>query len=140
LAAEAIKVFKASTTLVRRIVWIQLLASLVLAVLFLLLGWVYAWSALTGGLIATLANGYFAWKVFGKQRETGPEQILATYYRAEVGKIILTVMLFIGAVVMIKPLSMITLLGVYLFNHLIPWLTSFFLPDDSLNWRTKNVE
>ena len=127
---------KASTTLVRRIIWIQLLASFGLATLLLLLGWVYAWSGLTGGLIATLAHAYFAWKVFGKQRETGPEQILATYYRAEVGKIILTVMLFIGAIVMIKPLSIVTLLGVYLFNHMIPWLASFFLPDDSLNWRT----
>ena len=130
---------KASTTQVRRIILIQLMASLILSALLLVLGWVYAWSALAGGLIATLAHAYFAWKVFGKQQETEPEQILATYYRAEVGKIILTVMLFIGAIVMIKPLSIVTLMGVYLFNHLIPWLASFILPDDSLNWRTKNV-
>lgn len=131
--------FKASTVQVRRIILIQLLATLVLSGLALVFGWVYGWSALTGGLIATLAHAYFAWKVFGRQQETGPEQILATYYRAEVGKIILTVMLFIGAILMIKPLSIVTLLGVYLFNHMIPWLTSFILPDDSLNWRTKNV-
>lgn len=131
--------FKASTVQVRRIILIQLLATLVLSGLALVFGWVYGWSALTGGLIATLAHAYFAWKVFGRQLETGPEQILATYYRAEVGKIILTVMLFIGAILMIKPLSIVTLLGVYLFNHMIPWLTSFILPDDSLNWRTKNV-
>ena len=127
---------KASTTQVRRILLIQLMASFVLSALLLVFGWVYAWSGLTGGLIATLAHAYFAWKVFGKQLETEPEQILATYYRAEVGKIILTVMLFIGAIVMIKPLSIVTLLGVYLFNHMIPWLTSCLLPDDSLNWRT----
>jgi ATP synthase protein I len=132
-------VLKASTTQVRRILWIQLLATLLVSGLLLVFGGVLAGSALIGGLIATLGHAYFAWKVFGKQQETQPEQILATYYRAEVGKIVLTVMLFIGAIVMIKPLSIVTLLGVYLFNHLIPWLASFFLPDDSLNWRTKNV-
>ncbi len=130
---------KASTTQVRRIILIQLLVTLGMSAVLLLLGKVHAWSALTGGLIATLAHAYFAWKVFGKQRETEPGQILATYYRAEVGKIVLTVMLFTGAIVAIKPLNIIALLGVYLINHFIPWLTSFFVDDDGQNWRAKNV-
>ena len=129
---------KASTTQVRRILMIQLIATIAISALMLIFGWVYVWSALAGGLIATLTSAYFAWKVFGKQQETEAEQILATYYRAEVGKIILTVMLFIGAIVMIKPLSIVTLLGVYLINHMIPWLASFFINDDNLIRRTKN--
>ena len=128
---------KASTTQVRRILMIQLVATIALSVALLALDSVYAWSGLAGGLIATLANAYFAWKVFAKQQESEPEQILATYYRAEVSKIILTVMLFTGAIVMIKPLSMIPLIGVYLFNTIIPWLVSY-LDDDSETWRLKN--
>lgn len=130
---------KASTTQVRRIILIQLLVTLGLSALLLLLGKVHAWSALIGGLIAALAHAYFAWKVFGKQQETKPEQILATYYRAEVGKIILTAMLFVGVIIAVKPLNIVALLGVYLINHFIPWLTSFFVDDDGQNWRTKNV-
>ena len=128
---------KTSTTQVRRILVIQLVATFALSVALLVFDPIYAWSGLTGGLIATLANAYFAWKVFAKQQESEPEQILATYYSAEVSKIILTVMLFMGAIVMIKPLSMIPLIGVYLFNTIIPWLVSYF-DDDSETWRLKN--
>lgn len=128
---------KASTTQVRRILAIQLVATLALSVTLLVVDQVHAWSGLAGGLIATLANAYFAWKVFAKQQESEPEQILATYYRAEVSKIILTVMLFVAAIVMIKPLNMIPLIGVYLFNTIIPWLVSYF-DDDSETWRLKN--
>ncbi|MDH5472093.1 MAG: ATP synthase subunit I [Gammaproteobacteria bacterium] len=128
---------KASTIQVRRILMIQLVATVALSVTLLVLGTVYVWSGLTGGLIATLANAYFAWKVFAKQQESEPEQILATYYRAEVSKIILTVMLFAGAIVIIKPLNMIPLIGVYLVNTMIPWLVSYF-DDDSKTWRLKN--
>ena len=128
---------KASTTQVRRILVIQFVATIALSVALLVVDSVHAWSGLAGGLIATLANAYFAWKVFANQQESEPEQILATYYRAEVSKIILTVMLFTGAIVMIKPLNMIPLIGVYLFNTMIPWLVSYY-DDDSETWRLKN--
>ena len=99
---------------------------------------VYFRSALAGGLISTLANAYFAWKSFAKEQESKPEQILASFYAAEVGKIILTVMMFAGAIALIKPLSIITLMGVYMFNHFIPMLVSFSINDDELIRRYKN--
>ncbi len=130
---------KTSTTQVRRILVIQLLATILISAICLAFGVLYATSALAGGMIATLGNGYFAWKVFAKQREATAEQILATYYGAEVGKIILTVMLFTAAIVMIKPLSMVTLVVAYVLNYMIPLLVSIFFKDDSENWRVKNV-
>ncbi|MFW2371718.1 MAG: ATP synthase subunit I [Gammaproteobacteria bacterium] len=129
---------KTSTRQIRQIILIQLGTAFALSAGLLMIDPVYSWSALTGGLIATLANAYFAWKVFAKQQESKPEQILASYYAAEVGKIILTVMMFIGAIVLIKPLSIITLMGVYMFNHMIPWLASFYINDDDLIRRYKN--
>jgi len=131
---------KAGTSQVRRILVMQLLIAALGSLVGLFFGGVYAGSALLGGLIATLANAYFAWKVFAKQKETTPEQILATYYGAEVGKIILTVMLFTAAIVMVKPLSMATLIVAYILNYMIPLLASFFMNDGSENWRAKNVE
>lgn len=98
-----------------------------------------ATSVIAGGLIASLANGYFAWKVFARQRETESAQILSTYYRAEVGKIVLTVMLFVFAISVIKPLNVIALMIAYLLITMIPWLASFFINDDNKNWREKNV-
>ena len=129
---------KTSTKQIRQIILIQLGITFAISVPLLTIDAVYFKSALVGGLIATLANAYVAWKVFAKQQESKPEQILAKFYAAEVGKVILTVAMFFGAIVMIKPLSMVTLLGVYLFNHMIPWLASFFINDDDLVRRTKN--
>jgi len=104
-------------------------------------GWLFsdllAISIAAGGLIASLANGYFAWKVFAKQRETESAQILKTYYGAEVGKIILTVMLFVFVFNTIKPLNVIALMSAYLLITMIPMLASFFInkDDDNKNWR-----
>jgi len=98
-------------------------------------------SIVSGGLIASFANGYFAWKVFAKQREVESAQILKTYYGAEVGKIILTVMLFVFVFNAIKPLNVIALMSAYLLITMIPMLASFFInkDDDDKNWREKNV-
>ncbi len=123
---------------IHQFVLIQLGSTLAISVTLLVIDAVYFWSALAGGLIATLANAYFAWKINARKQNMKPEQILASYYAAEVGKIILTVMMFAGAIVLIKPLSIVTLLGVYMFNHMIPWLASFFINDDELIRRNKN--
>ncbi len=120
---------KASTTQVWRILAIQLLVALFVTIVSLFWGWLYAWSALVGGMIATLGNAYFAWKVFAKQNETTAEQILVTYYGAEVGKVILTVMFFTAAIVMIKPLSMVTMVVAYVLNYMIPLLASLFIKE-----------
>lgn len=129
---------KTSTKQIRQVILIQLGTTFALSVPLLVIDAVYFRSALAGGLIATLANAYVAWKVFARQQELKPELILATFYAAEVGKIILTVMMFIGAILLIKPLSIVTLLGVYLFNHMIPGLASFFINDDDLIRRNNN--
>lgn len=129
---------KTSTKQAKNILLLQFLATVSLAAVALVFDWIYVWSSLAGGMIATLANGYFAWKVFAKQQETKPEQILATYYGAEVGKVILTVMLFAAAIVLIKPLSISTFMVAYLINTMIPWFASFYVDDGSLNRRAKN--
>ncbi|VAW66046.1 hypothetical protein MNBD_GAMMA08-1705 [hydrothermal vent metagenome] len=105
-------------------------------------------SVFAGAIIASLANSYFAWKVFYKAKSAAndaqPAQILTTYYGAEVGKIILTVMLFVTAFNAIKQLNVIALMCAYLFITMIPMLVSFFINTDeddaNKNWRDENVE
>jgi len=102
----------------------------------------------TGAIIASLANAYFAWKVFYRAKSAAndaqPAKILTTYYGAEVGKIILTVMLFVTAFNAIKQLNVIALMCAYLFITMIPMLVSFFINTDeedaNTNWRDENVE
>jgi len=99
-----------------------------------------AMSVFTGAMIASLSNAYFAWKVFSKQKEAKSTEILTTYYGAEVGKIVLTVMLFVAAFNAIEQLNVVALMCAYLIISLIPVLASFFFNDDDTNWREKNVE
>lgn len=128
---------KVSSTQIKKLVLLQFAFGFFISLCALLISQSLAISLLAGGMIASLANGYFAWKVFARQQETESAQILSTYYRAEVGKIILTVMLFVFVISVIKPLNVIALMGAYLLITMIPWLASFFVNDDDKNWRDK---
>ena len=128
---------KTSTTQIKKIVLIQFVTSFMAGAA----GWLFTQpigiSILAGGLIASLANGYFAWKVFAKQQETENAKILTTFYGAEVGKIILTVMLFVFVFKAVEQLNVIALMSAYLLITLIPMLASFFINKDDENktWR-----
>lgn len=129
---------KIATTQVRRGIQLQLLLLAVIAGLLLVIDRRLAVSALAGCFIATLAHIWFAWRALaGAPSEAG--QILGMVYRAEVGKIVLTVMLFVAAFVMIKPLSVVSLMVAYLLTTWIPWLASYLFADDGLTGESKNV-
>ena len=133
---------KTGTTQIKKIVFIQFTASLMASLLIWLIDAALVISVITGAMIASLTNAYFAWKVFSKQKEAKSNEILITYYGAEVGKIILTVMLFVAAFNVIKPLNIAALMCAYLFITLIPVFASFFFNDDDVdaNRRKENVE
>ncbi len=118
------------TLQIKKIVLIQFVMSLFAGVISWFVSQSVALSVFAGGLIASLSNGYFAWKVFARQKEANSAQILTTYYGAEVGKIILTVMLFVAAFSAIKPLNVIALMCTYLFITMVPLLVSFFINHD----------
>lgn len=123
---------------VRRGIQLQLLFLLLLACLVWVMDRQLALSALVGGIIASLAHFWFTWRVFtGAANEAG--QILGTVYRAEVGKIILTVMLFITAFVAIKPMHLASLVAAYFLTTCIPWLASCFFADDSQPGKTGDI-
>ena len=55
-----------------------------------------ALSALTGGLIVVVANVYSTWRVFSASETESAEQALTRLYRAEAGKLIMMVALFVA--------------------------------------------
>lgn len=102
----------------------QLLLTVVISVILLVFDGVKAYSALTGGLIATTANAWFAYKVFSVRPDSAAETMVASAFMGEVYKVILTGALFVCAFVLIKPLSAATLLITYFFVHMTPAMVS----------------
>lgn len=129
---------KATPAQIRVILLLQLVVTLGMSAVALAFGDVYGKSALAGGLIATLANAWFAKQAFRNPTEKDPKQILSTVYRAEISKVILTLLMFVAAIRLVRQLHIITLVSTYFICTLIPWL-SVLVSDGKLNWRAKNV-
>ncbi len=109
-----------------RFVLAQLLTTFVLSATLLFFDCVVAYSSLAGGLIATLANAWFALKVFRVEPTVAAETLLTTFYVGEIYKFILTGALFVIAFVLIKPLSVAALLITYFIVHMTPAVLNVF--------------
>ena len=112
--------------LITRYIVVQLILTVLLSVALVIYDFTVAYSALTGGLIATLANAWFALKIFRVKSKASPEVILAAFYVGEIYKFVLTGAMFVIAFVLIKPLSIVALLLMYLTIHLTPAIMSAF--------------
>jgi len=62
-------------------------------------GATHAKAAIYGGLVAIIPAGYMALRVFTVPADAAPGQLAVTFYRGELGKLVLTALLFwIGVV------------------------------------------
>ncbi len=104
----------------KRIVVAQLAATLAAALLLLLLGYVHALSSLAGGAIATLANAWFALRVFSGYRAQQPERLLGRLYGAEFQKLLLVGFMFAVTMIWMRPLSAVALFGTFMLVQLVP--------------------
>jgi ATP synthase protein I len=117
-----------------RFILTQLLTTIILSVLLLFfdpvfdyaMPYVVAYSSLTGGLIATLANAWFALKVFRVKPTVAAETLLTTFYVGEIYKFVFTGAMFVIAFVLIKPISIVALLLTYLLIHMTPVVQNVF--------------
>lgn len=87
-------------------------------------GWTEAYSAFTGGMIATVANAWFALKVLGSAYADQPSVVLRVFYWGELNKILFTCAMFIAAFILIRPVNAAALLAVYFFVHMTPAVIS----------------
>ncbi len=104
---------------IRTIVAAQFGAALGMGLLLLLYGTVEALSGLAGGLIAALANGFFAIRAFAPYRAQEPGRIASRLFGAEIQKLLLTGLMFVLAIKIISPLSIGALLGGYLIVQVV---------------------
>ena len=102
----------------------QLVLTAAISIVLFFIDLVVAYSALTGGLIATIATAWFAYKVFRVTPDSAAVTMLASAYMGEMYKIILTGALFLCAFVLVKPISAVALLITYFVIHMTPAMVS----------------
>ena len=88
---------------VYRIVIAQLLVTLLLALVGLVIDWVYAYSMALGGLVSALPSSFMAWRL--NRQEINPALAFKTMVVGEVGKLVLTALMFAAVFGWVKPLS-----------------------------------
>lgn len=110
----------ASAGVAWRLVLFQLAITILIFLVLIYLGWVYAWSGLIGGMIATVTNAFFALRVFRHYRAQEPGILLRQFYGAEVQKLLLIGMLFAAAFIWVKTLSAGALFGAFLLVQMAP--------------------
>lgn len=126
--------------LASKYVLVQLFATMLLSTVLLIYDFTVAYSAFTGGLIATLANAWFALKVFRVKSEEAPEVLLTAFYVGEIYKFLLTGAMFVIVFVLIKPLNIVALLGIYFTIHMTPAMVNAFSRDSRLKKAAGNVK
>ena len=96
----------ASFSLVVRVLLTQLGLSVVISALFWgFTGVVSAYSALLGGLTCVIPNAFLALRLLVPRRDPGAGALIRAAYLGEVGKLALTVIMFILAFTLVQPLA-----------------------------------
>jgi ATP synthase protein I len=98
---------------------------IVLAVLslgLLLVNVTTAYSVLLGGMVCIFPNVYFAFLAFRHSGASAAEAVAKSLYRGEVGKFLLTAVLFACVFVLIRPLSVGALFTTFIAMMVLNWV------------------
>ncbi|MCW4152082.1 ATP synthase subunit I [Halomonas sp. 18H] len=82
-------------------------------------------SALKGAVVALLPNLFFAWRAFRYRGGRQARKMVASLYRAEAGKFVLTVALFVVAFVAVPPSNHAFFFSAYVVMLFIPSLVGW---------------
>lgn len=113
---------------VYKVIIAQLAVTVFIAVISLLIsGAILAYSALLGGLISALPNSYFALHAFRYQGARNAQNVVKGFIRGELGKIIITVMLFALSFILITNLNELALILGFTLTHFTGVVMSGFI-------------
>ena len=113
---------------VYKVIIAQLAVTIFMAVISLLLsGIVLAYSVLAGGLISALPNSYFALHAYRYQGARNAQNVVKGFIRGELGKIIMTVILFAFSFTMITSLNELALILGFTLIHFVGVVMSGFI-------------
>ncbi len=97
--------------MVGRVFLTQILITAVAAGLGLAWNVVAAYSALLGGLVATVVSAYFVRRAFAEPALDSASRMVATMYRAEIAKLALAAVLFATVFALVTPLNAVAFLA-----------------------------
>jgi len=113
---------------VYKVIIAQLAVTVFMAVISLLMsGIVLAYSLLAGGLISALPNSYFALHAYRYQGARNAENVVKGFIRGELGKIIMTVILFALSFTLITSLNELALILGFTLIHFVGVVMSGFI-------------
>ena len=95
----------------RRLLLIQLIASVAIAILVWALQRQAGVSALVGGLASLTGNLVFALWVFAPYKAQRPGGLLSRFYLAEIAKLVVIGLVFAAAINWLQPLNVVALFG-----------------------------
>ena len=121
---------------VRRALWAQFGAGLLLALAFGLRGPVAGWSALLGGGICVVPNVFLAWRMFARPAPAASAGTVWEWLGAEIGKWILTGGLFAAVFLWVRPVDALALLVTFGLSTVVGAL--FAGPRDSVKTNRGN--
>jgi len=105
---------------VHKVIVAQLVATIVMAAISLLLsGTITAYSALLGGLISAVPNSYFALQAFKYQGARNADRVVKSFIRGEMGKILITLVLFALSFTLITSLNELALILGFIVTHFV---------------------
>lgn len=109
-----------------------LLAQLVVLLIAAVVLWLWrdgvaGYSGLCGGLIAWVPNMYFAHKAFRFSGARAAQAIVRSFYAGEMGKMILTAVLFALTFAGVKPLEALAVFGVFLLTQAVSWFAPLLM-------------
>jgi len=106
----------------------QLAATVFIAVISLLIsGIILAYSVLLGGLISAVPNSYFVVHAYRYQGARNSQNVVKGFIRGELGKIIMTVVLFALSFTLITSLNELVLILGFTLIHFVGVLMSGFI-------------
>jgi ATP synthase protein I len=108
----------------RRVVLLTLLAQTALSfglagISALWLGSVVAVSTLLGGLVAVIPNGFLAARLLGPRAGSGAAALMRSAWIGEIGKLLLTALLFGLIFAAVRPLSVPSVFGGFIAAQLV---------------------
>lgn len=83
---------------------------------------VLAYSVLLGGMISIVPNGYFATLAYRYSGARAATDVARSLYRGEVGKFVLTAIMFACVFVLVKPLSTAALFTMFILMTVLNWI------------------
>ncbi|MGB5256976.1 MAG: ATP synthase subunit I [Woeseiaceae bacterium] len=88
-------------------------------VLWALFGDVAGYSALLGSLVCVIPNAFLALRLAVPRRDPGAQALVRAAYIGELGKLALTVLMFVLVFTLVKPLSAAALFAAFIATQLV---------------------